>query len=166
LRFGNAAHFRSVPIYLLEITMKSIRNTTACIAIACLSLGALAQTDAENAQHHPEAPAKSAPKAAVKTQQMGMMADMDKQMDSMRDMHEKMMNAKTQEDRNTLMTDHMKTMQDGMSMMGNMGMSSKGKNAKVPMDMATRQMMMEKRMDMMQGMMQMMMDRMPVPAAK
>jgi uncharacterized Rmd1/YagE family protein len=39
--------------------------------------------------------------------------------------------------------------------------------ASAPVDMGTRQSMMEQRMDMMQSMMQMMMDRMqPMPAAK
>lgn len=152
--------------YFLEFTMTAIRKTTLCIAIVCLSLGAYAQTGAEHTQNHPEAPPKNAPKAAAKTDQMEMMAGMDKQMDSMRDMHEKMMNAKSPEERNALMGDHMETMKDGMSMMGNMGMSGLGKTAKMPRDIATRQMMLEKRMDMMQGMMQMMMDRMPAPAAK
>lgn len=154
-----------IPCFL-EFTMTSIRKTTLCIAIACLSLGTYAQTDAEHTQHHPETSAKNPPKTAAKTEQMEMMAGMDKQMDSMRDMHEKRMNAKSPEERNALMGDHMETMKDGMSMMGNMRMSGMGKAAKMPKDIATRQMMLEKRMDMMQGMMQMMMDRMPAPAAK
>jgi hypothetical protein len=152
--------------HFLEFPMTLIRKTTLCIAIACFSLGAYAQTDAEHKQHHPQAPAKSAPNAAAKTEQMEKMAGMDKHMEAMRDMHAKMMNAKTPEARNALMADHMKTMKDGMSMMGNMGMDGMGKNTKSPKDMATRQMMLEKRMDMMQGMMQMMMDGMPAPAAK
>jgi hypothetical protein len=86
------------------------------------------------------------------------MAGMDAQMKTMRDMHEKMMNAKTPEERNKLMAEHMKAMQDGMEMMGGMG-GMAGMQGKGPMasDMATRQKMME----MMQGMMEMMMDRMP-----
>jgi hypothetical protein len=159
------AHFPFIPCFL-EFTMTSIRKTTLCIAIVCLSLGAYAQTDAEHTQHHPEAPAKKAPKAAAKTDQMETMAGMEKQMNSMRDMHEKMMNANTPEEKNALMVDHMETMKDGMSMMGNMGMSGLGKTAKMPRDIATRQMMLEKRMDMMQSMMQMMVDRMPAPAIK
>ena len=141
-------------------------KTTLCIAIACISLGAYAQTAVEHSQHHPEAPAKTAPKTGTKADQMGMVAGMDKQMGTMRDMHEKMLAAKTPEERNALMADHMKSMKDGMSMMGNMGMPGMDKNATMPKDMATRQMMMEKRMEMMQGLMQMMMDRMPAPATK
>ena len=103
--------------------MTSIRKTTLCLAIACLSLGTYAQTAVEHTQHHPAAPAKSNPKAATKAEQVAAMAGMDKQMDAMRDMHDKMMAAKTPDERNALMADHMKSMKDGMSMMGNMGMS-------------------------------------------
>ena len=98
------------------------------------------------------------------------MAKMDAQMKTMRDMHEKMMNAKTPEERNKLMAEHMKTMQDGMAMMGGMGTMAGmgGMQGKAPMvgDMAGRQQMMEKRMEMMQAMMKMMMDRMPPAPAK
>lgn len=86
------------------------------------------------------------------------------QMKAMRDMHDKLMAAKTPAERNALMTDQMKLMQNSMGMMGGMGTGAMmGK----PGDMATRQAMMEQRMDMMQSMMQMMMDRMQsVPATK
>jgi len=92
----------------------------------------------------------------------------------MHEMHDKMMAAKTPKERNALMAEHMKTMQEGMTMMD--GMSSGGMggvkcdmqgNMKGSMkgDMAAHHHMMEKRMEMMQSMMQMMMDRLPVPAA-
>jgi len=86
------------------------------------------------------------------------------QLKAMRAMHDKVMAAKTHEERNALMTDQMKLMQNGMSMMGVMGAGAMmGK----PGDMATRQSMQEQRMEMMQSMMQMMMDRMQsVPATK
>jgi hypothetical protein len=100
------------------------------------------------------------------------MARMDAQMKTMRDMHEKMMNAKTPQERSKLMAEHMKTMQDGMAMMG--GMSSGGMGDMKGMqgmqgmtgDMGARQQMMEKRMEMMQMMMKMMMDQMPATPAK
>ncbi len=95
------------------------------------------------------------------------MAAMESKMKTMREMHEKMMNAKTPEARSALMAEHMKSMQGGMAMMG--GMAGAGqdsmKGAK-PADMASRQQMMEKRMEMMETMMQMMMDRMPAVPAK
>jgi len=87
------------------------------------------------------------------------------QMKAMREMHDKMMATKTPEERNALMAEQMKLMQNGMTMMGGMGPGAMmgGK----PGDIAARQGMMEQRMDMMQNMMQMMMDRMqPVPATK
>ena len=115
--------------------------------------------------------------------QMGKMdmGKMDAQMNKMRDMHEKMMAAKTPEDRNKLMAEHMKTMQDGMKMMEGMGgagmsgmdgMKGMGDMKGMPGgqgaagDMPGHHQMMDKRMEMMQSMMQMMMDRMPAAPAK
>ena len=94
-------------------------------------------------------------KAPVKAMGADKMAAMDQHMKSMQALHEKMMAAPTLEPRQALMAEHMKTMQEGMTMMKQMG----GKGMKG--DMASRQQMMEKRMDMMESMMQMMMDRMP-----
>ena len=94
-------------------------------------------------------------------------------MKAMQEMHKKMMNAKTPEERNALMAEHMKAMQDGMGMMKDMGgmagMGSMGAMPDpkdMPAEMAKRHRMMEQRMDMMQMMMEMMMDRMPPPPAK
>ncbi|MDI1270008.1 MAG: hypothetical protein PSV40_13030 [Polaromonas sp.] len=97
------------------------------------------------------------------------MAKMDAQMKTMRDMHGKMMNAKTPEERNKLVAEHMKTMQDGMKMMGGMSGAGMGDMKGMPGmtgDMGARQQMMEKRMEMMQSMMEMMMDRMPAAPAR
>ena len=123
---------------------------------------------AEHASHHP-AGAASAPASA-----------MPDRMKAMREMHDKMMNAKTPEEKQALMADHMKAMQDGMHMMKGMGGGMGARHGMGPMggmgakgspdDMAQRQKMMEERMDMMQMMMDMMMQRMPAsgvpPAAK
>ena len=101
------------------------------------------------------------------------------QMKAMQAMHEKMLAAKTPEERNALMASQMALMQKGMNMMGGAGgmgamggsghmggATATGQPAK-PSDMAARQGMMEQHMEMMQSMMQMMMDRMPpVPATK
>ena len=162
--------------------MTNLRHTVLSVAIATASLGAFAQTAAEHTQHHPSEPAKKAtkvvaPKAPAKAAES--MAAMDIQMKAMREMHEKMMAAKTPEERKALMGDHMKAMQDGMSMMGKMGsmgamsgmgdMKGMGADAKkdgMSMDMMAHHDMMEKRMEMMTTMMQMMMDRLPTPAAQ
>ena len=168
--------------------MTSLRHTLLSIAIASASLGAFAQTDAEHAQHHPAEPTKKATKAVAPkapTQSTESMAAIDSQMKTMREMHEKMMAAKTPEERKALMADHMKAMQDGMSMMGKMGsmgsmgsmsgmgdmkgMGGMGADAKkggMSMDMMAHHDMMEKRIEMMTTMMQMMMDRLPTAAAQ
>lgn len=89
---------------------------------------------------------------------------MEARMKAMQAMHQKMVDAKTPAERQALMADHMKAMQDGMAMMKEMqagsgpvamggmacmsGMAGAGKG--MPADTA-----------MMEMMMQMMMDRMP-----
>ena len=164
--------------------MTNLRHTVLSIAIASMSLGAFAQTDAQHTQHHPAEPAKKAVKSNPKSPPAATesMAAMESQMKTMREMHEKMMAAKTPEERKALMGDHMKAMQDGMSMMGKMGsmgamsgmgdmkgMGGMGADAKkggMSMDMMAHHDMMEKRIEMMTTMMQMMMDRLPTPAAQ
>ena len=64
----------------------------------------------EHAGHHP----------AGATEQQVEAAKVDKQMEAMQDMHQKMMAAKTPAERAALMKDHMKAMRDGMAMMGRM----------------------------------------------
>ena len=98
------------------------------------------------------------------------LAHMDTQTKAMQAMHEKMMAAKTPEERNALMAEHMKSMQDGMKMMEGMaspgmkgmsGMSGMSGISGMSGEMSAHHAMMEKRMAMMQTMMKMMMDRMP-----
>ena len=97
-------------------------------------------------------------------------AKIDAQMKTMQGMHEKMMAAKTPEERSKLMAEHMKAMQDGMAMMGGMsggaGMGGMKGMQGMSGEMGTRHQMMEKRMEMMQTMMKMMMDQMPAAPAK
>ena len=115
---------------------------------------------AEHKAHHPAA--ETAPKVDP--------AKFDQQMKTMQEMHQKMMTARTPAERAALMKDHMKAMQDGMAMMGQMsggpmmgqkggsmsmqggGMSSMPGSPSMHMDMMQR-------MDMMEMMMQMMVDR-------
>ena len=144
--------------------MKFIRPLVFASALAFLGFSAWAEE-----AHHPKAAASAAkaPKAAPgNVAAKESMAKMDDKMKAMREMHEKMMNAKTPEERKGLMAEHMKSMQGGMSMMG--GMAGAGKDSMkggMPSDMATHHQMMEKRMEMMEVMMQMMMDRLPPPTA-
>jgi hypothetical protein len=94
-------------------------------------------------------------------------AQMDAQVKTMHEMHEKMMSAKTPEERSKLMPEHMKVMQDSMEMMNGMG-DMKGMKGMPGMsaEMDTHHQMMDKRTEMMQAMMTMMKDRMPVAPAK
>lgn len=137
--------------------MISLRTFTIVAAAATLGLAGCAQTPFDHAAHHPVA----APMPMAGTG--GTMAHMDEHMKAMREMHDKMMRAKTPEERNALMAEHRKLMQEGMAMMGGMGPG--GMDA-MGGDMATHQKMMEKRMEMMQSMMPMMMDCMPQAPAK
>lgn len=139
-------------------------KTTHLVATATFLLSgiAAAATPAggdEHAAHHPAG-----------TVAIPAPAGYDQQMKMMQEMHQKMAAAKTPEERAALMKDHMKTMQDGMGMMGQMRggmMGGKGMGSGKG-EMRTDPEMMKRRMDMMEMMMQMMMDRegMKPPASK
>ena len=141
--------------------MKFLSSMALVLALTTIGASAWSAKHTEQAGHHP-AGAASAP--AGKTMPGMSSADtarMDTQMKAMRQMHDKMAAAKTPEERNVLMAEHQKTMQDGMTMMNGMAPGGMGgmKGA-----MGMRHQSMEKRMEMMQAMMQMMMDRMPAVA--
>jgi hypothetical protein len=157
--------------------MKSLLPLAFAAALAAASPVSLAADPAQHDEHHPDTPAaKKVPNKAKKapatpTASAMQMGNMDAQMKAMRDMHEKMMAAKTPEERDALMAEHMKTMQNGMSMMngmmgGMMGGSSSNAQPMSPQMMQKQIDTMQKQMEMMQTMMQMMMDRMgpPTPA--
>ena len=157
-----------------SISNKTLSALTLAAALALASTSTLAANhEQDHTEHHPEAPAAVAPApdmgAKVPPQAM------QKQMQAMKAMHEKMMNAKTPEERSALMAEHMQTMRDGMGMMQKMGQSggmggmggmgaSKGGKA-MACDMHESHRMMGMRMEMMESMMQMMMDRMQSPMA-
>ncbi|RFP15505.1 hypothetical protein D0T25_20195 [Duganella sp. BJB488] len=128
--------------------MKSKNIALACALIMSPMLAA-AQDQPNHDAHHPAA---SAPKQAA-AKPAGPATKIDAQMKHMQEMHEKMMSAKTPEERKALMGEHMKAMKDAMSMMnapaGTMGGGKQGDTN------ATQQ-----QMGMMKMMMQMMMDRM------
>jgi hypothetical protein len=136
---------------------------TLAIGIAAAAVSAQAADDS-HAAHHPAGGASAPASKAMAGMGSPDMARMDAQMKAMGAMHDRMMAAKTPEERSALMTEHMNTMQDGMAMM--IGMSPKGGMGGMKGDMATQHGMMEKRMEMMQDMMQMMIDRMPAAATK
>ena len=157
-----------------SISNKTLSALTLAAALAFASTSTLAANhEQDHTEHHPEAPAAVAPApdmgAKVPPQAM------QKQIQAMKAMHEKMVNAKTPEERSALMAEHMQTMRDGMGMMQKMGQSggmggmggmgaSKGGKA-MACDMHESHRMMGMRMEMMESMMQMMMDRMQSPMA-
>jgi hypothetical protein len=119
--------------------MKARELAILATLLVALTGAAQAQEGIDHEKHHPPGskPAAVAPAPAPKADQQKF----DKQMHAMHEMHQKMMQAKTPEERSALASDHMKSMRDGMDMMK----SSAN---------------MHKRMEMMQKMMEMMMDRM------
>lgn len=151
---------------------------TTILAAFAIQATAAQQAADEHKDHHPVVAAVGTPKPApaantsAKTGAPGVdVTGMDTQMKRMREMHDKMMNAKTPNERSALMAEQMKVMQDGMNMMNKMPSQTMGgmkmkegmpANAKdtIKDGMAEHHQMMEKRMEMMQSMMQMMMDRM------
>ena len=154
--------------------MNFVRKISIFSAVAAITLttSAWAANDAQHDSHHTAATATvqvaQATTPTTTTQSMGRgmgmggmgaMPGYTDQMKAMQAMHDKMLAAKTPEERNTLMTEQMKLMQNGMGMMGQMGQMGSGAMAGKPGDMAARQGMMEQRMEMMQSMMQMMLDR-------
>ncbi|MDP3823116.1 MAG: hypothetical protein Q8R33_16725 [Burkholderiales bacterium] len=148
--------------------------SVAVLATACANPGH------SSAAHAPPG------KAGMQMGSADSMAAKDPRMVSMRDMHQRMTNARTPAERQALMADHMKAMQGGMAMMKDMhgqhgqhgasamaGMKPTGSaSAASPTaggcdgkemhhDMGKRHRMMADHMDTMQMMMDMMGDRLP-----
>ncbi len=133
------------------------------LALAISTIGAPARAaDADDHQAHQPAGTASAPAAKAAPGK----ARMDSQVKAMHEMHDKMMAAKTPAERDALTAEHMKIMQDGMTMMNAMPPGGMSGTAAVKGDMAARHQTMEARMEMMQATMQMMMDRLPAAPAK
>ena len=132
------------------------------LLVAALAGPSYAATGDEHDKHkQADAAAAASPKADAgkHASHMGMM---DSQTGAMKAMHEKMMAAKTPDERSALMGEHMKTMGAGMAMMKDM---PKGRpDRKSSKGMAEHHAMMEKRMAMMAAAMEMMSDRLPQPA--
>ena len=148
--------------------MSAIRTlavlSLAALATACASPGSMNAAPAAGMSPGMSHGGTSMPTAA-----------MDPRMKAMKDMHQEMMTAKGPAERQALMADHMKAMQEGMAMMKEMhggmqgmgGMSGMDHSKGMPAGMAQRQQMMTEHMAMMQMMMDMMMQRMPAsPAAQ
>lgn len=138
--------------------MNRLHLLSLAFAVSTISTSAWAAPNDEHTGHHPAGSAPAPMSQQVPAKNEPSMAKMDAQTQAMRVMHERMMGAKTPEERSALMAEHMKTMQDGMTMMN--GMPGGGMKA-TKGDMSMHHQMMEKRMEMMGASMQMMMDRLP-----
>lgn len=130
-------HLRFIPLAL------ALALAAASALIACSTTAPAAPTDNRGANR------MAAP---------DNVARMDAQMKIMRDMHGKMVNAKTPQERRALNIEHTKITQDGMKMIDGMSGTDMG-------GLDAQHTMMAKRIEMMQAMMEMMMDRMPAAPA-
>jgi len=156
--------------------MKFPYSLLLAFVVAAVGAPVWAQVEPHQGHHPPGMPAAPAPASTPAPSASSTdMARMDAQMKVMQEVHNKMMAAKTPEERNALMAEHLKAMQGGMNMMSKMfpggmgmmsGMMSPGDKGDMKIDMSARHQMMEKRMEMMQTMMQMMMDRLPASPTK
>ena len=144
--------------------MKLIRPLSFALALSAVGAPGWAAQHDQHKGHHPAGSASAAAAQPMPGKTTPEMARMANHMKAMREMHDKMMAAKTPEERSALMAEHMKTMQEGMGMMKGMGGMAGAKSP--PPNMTERQTMMEQRMDMMQTMMEMMVDRLPQTPAK
>ena len=136
--------------------MKLVRPLTLALALVAVGVPTWAAQDDLHKAHHP---AGSASAAAIKPSSEKMapeMARMANQTKAMQEMHDKMMAAKTPEERSALMAEHMKSMQQGMGMMKGMGGMDGMSGPKSPATHMTER----------QTMMEMMVDRLPPSPAK
>ena len=131
-----------------------------------LALALTAATTLVACNTAPSMPMPMARAAASSTAPPDHVAHMDMQIKTMQAMHDKMMSAKTPDERNRLMAEHMKSMQDGMKMMEGMASPGMAGMQGGMSGMGAHHAMMEKRMTMMQTMMKMMMDRLPDASKK
>ncbi len=147
--------------------MKTVQLLSLAFAISSIGTSAWAAQPDQHPGHHPAGAASAAPSKSMPGKAGADMAKMDTQTKAMRQMHDKVMAAKTPEERNALMVEHMKTMQDGMAMMNGGAPGAMGsKKGGMKGDMTMHHQMMEKRMEMMAASIQMMMDRLPAVPEK
>lgn len=146
--------------------MSSLRTlaalAAAALATACASPGAY--TSAASPTAAVDAHAGHQPAAGSATP----MSAMEPRMKAMHEMHTKMKNARTPEERSALMAEHMLAMQGGMSMMKSMhdkgGMMAMADPNATPAEKAKHHQAMAQHMAMMKMMMDMMGERMPPSA--
>ena len=144
--------------------MKLAHSLSLALAISTVGAPGWAADADDHQAHHPAGAASAPATKAMPGKARPDVARMDTQMKAMHEMHDMMMAAKTPAERDALTAEHMKIMQDSMTMMN--GMSPGGMKGEMKGDMAARHQTMEARMEMMQATMLMMMDRLPAASAK
>ena len=150
--------------------MKKIHSLCIAGVMAVTSASVMAQAQDQNKDRpgSTSQPATNRSNSPSYPMSQDMMKKMDAQMKAMQEIHRKMINAKTPEERNAIMAENIKAMETGMSMMRETGMMGMPMMENMPMrdgmpmmdNVPLQNQMMQKRMDMMSNMMQMMMDRM------
>ncbi len=143
--------------------MKLAHSLSLALAISTMGTPSWAADADDHQAHHPAGAASAPASKAMPGKARPDMARMDSQMKATHEMHDKMMATKTPAERDALTVEHMKIMQDSMTMMNGM---SPGDMGGMKGEMAARHQAMEARMEMMQATMQMMMDRLPAAPAK
>lgn len=104
----------------LESPMKLVRALSLAFALFAVGAPIWAAQHDQHKAHHPAGSA-SAGSRSMPGKTTPEMARMANHMKAMQEMHDRMMAAKTPDERNALMGEHMRTMQEGMSMMKGMG---------------------------------------------
>ena len=150
----------------LESSMKLAHSLSLALAISTVGAPGWAADADDHQAHHPAGAASAPATKAMPGKSRPDVARMDSQMRAMHEMHDKMMAAKTPAERDALTPEHMRIMQDSMTMMNGMSPGGMGGTGAMKGDMAARHQTMEARMEMMQATMQMMMDRLPAAPAK
>lgn len=156
---GDSARGFDLP-NLSEASMSRFRTVAVVLSLAVASAAAMAQ-DVHHSPHHPAGSASAPPRHDIGTPGgVTAMVRMNAQMQAMQAMHEKITAAETPAEREALMPEHMKLMQESMSMLRGMSPATSTSGAGNP---AARQQILEKRVDMMESMMQMLVDGMSAP---
>ena len=94
--------------------MKLVRPLTLALAFVAVGVPTWAAQDDQHKAHHPAGSASAAVTKPMSGKTSPDRARMANQTKAMQAMHDKMMAAKTPEERSALMAEHMKSMQEGM----------------------------------------------------
>ena len=97
--------------------MKLVRPLSLALALFSVSAPSWAAQHDQHKAHHPAGSASTTATKPVSAKASSDRAQMVSQTKAMQAMHDKMMAAKTPEERSALMAEHMKSMQEGMDMM-------------------------------------------------